>query len=98
MPLHTYVMHVHLLKRPTERRSRKRSSSRAVLDLNLTDQPRPQGFSLKKWVGRENNVQLNGSLAFESNTHTKILTQFEMLLFSIVTPFCQRKTSGLHIN
>ena len=81
MPLHTYVMHVHLLKRPTERRSRKRSSSRAVLDLNLTDQPRPQGFSLKKWVGRENNVQLNGSLAFESHTHENIDSVRDVIIF-----------------
>ena len=35
-----------------------------------------------------------------NRTHAKILTQFAMLLFSIVAPFdfCQRKTSGLHIN
>ena len=74
-------MHVHLLKRPTERRSRERSSSRAVLDLNLTDQPLPQGFSLKKWVGRENNAQLNGSLAFESHTRENIDSVRDVIIF-----------------
>ena len=35
-----------------------------------------------------------------NRTHANMLTQFAMLLFSIVAPldFCQHKTSGLHIN